>query len=89
MTVRRRQVLERLAAMSDADAECTTTVGELAASLEAEEDRVAKHVERLAACDLALHRPTGVRVTVTGEELLALDTDGTVVVDPSAVDAGP
>lgn len=90
MTVRRRQVLERLAVMSDADSDSTTTIGALATSLNAEAEIVAEHVERLQACELALeHAGAEVRVTVTGEELLALDTDDVVIVDPPTTDGDP
>lgn len=83
MTVTRRTVLERLAALSDADRRETTTRTALAASLSADERTVDAHLDGLAACELARAYPDGrVRITVTGEELLALDTDEMAIVDP-------
>jgi Mn-dependent DtxR family transcriptional regulator len=83
MNATRGTVLERLAAMSDAGAERTTTVAALAAALDADEEMVADHLEGLRASELARQRPDGsVRITVTGEELLALDLEGPVIVDP-------
>ncbi|WP_254838609.1 hypothetical protein [Natronomonas marina] len=89
MTVRRRDVLACLAAMSDAETGRTTTVAALSAALDANEATVAEHVTRLAAGDLAVRAPdAGVRVTVTGEELLELGAESVVVVPPSPDDAG-
>ena len=83
MTVTRRAVLERLAASSDADRRETTTRAALAASLNADERRVDAHLDGLAACELVRTHPDGrVRITITGEELLDLDTDQMAIVDP-------
>jgi len=82
MPVTRRTVLERLAATSEAERGETTTAEALATGLEAPVDEIEEHLRRLTACELARTAPDGeVRVTVTGEELLELDTEGTVVVD--------
>jgi Mn-dependent DtxR family transcriptional regulator len=81
MSVTRRAVLERLAATSDAEQRVTTMTA-LAAALGVDEQVVESHVERLAACELVRTYPDGrVRITITGEELLALDTDDLVIVD--------
>ncbi|MEF8779202.1 MAG: hypothetical protein V5A46_00815 [Haloferacaceae archaeon] len=86
MAVTRRDVLERLAAESDAGAERTTTVWALAAGFDAGEETVAAHLRELEACALARTFPDGrVRITITGEELLALDVDDVVIV-PSRED---
>ncbi|VTT86356.1 hypothetical protein DM2_2394 [Halorubrum sp. DM2] len=83
MTATRRTVLEGLAALSDADRRETTTRSALAASLSADERTVDAHLDRLAACELVRTYPDGrVRITITGEELLALDTDELAIVDP-------
>jgi len=82
MTVTRRDVLEALAALSDATAGRTTTVGRVAAALGTDEPTVRRHLDGLRACELALRRPDGrVRVTVTGEEFLALDIDELAILD--------
>lgn len=82
MSVTRRAVLERLAAASDAEQRVTTTRAALAAALGVDERTVESHVEGLAACELAHTYPDGrVRITITGEELLALDPDDLVIVD--------
>lgn len=83
MTVSRREVLECLAAASDADARETTTVEALAAELDVEEGTLEGCLDRLAACELARTRHDGrVRITSTGEELLNLDTEEMIIVDP-------
>lgn len=75
-------MLEQLAAASDADRRETTTVESLAAALDADEDAVRAHLNGLATCELARLDADGTaRVTVTGEELLALDTVENVIVD--------
>jgi DNA-binding transcriptional ArsR family regulator len=90
MPVTRRTVLERLAATSDAERCETTTAEALAAGLEVPLEEVEAHLRRLTACELARTAPDGrVRVTVTGEELLELDTEGTVVVDCPDRRSGP
>lgn len=82
MSVTRRTVLERLARTSDAEREATTTTTALATSLDTDERLIESHVESLVACELVRTYPDGrVRITITGEELLALDIDDTVVVD--------
>ncbi|MFC7771887.1 hypothetical protein ACFQS5_24695 [Salinirubellus sp. GCM10025899] len=80
----RRTVLEHLATASDADRRDTTTVGTLALVLDAGRHEVETHLYGLAACELARIYPRGrVRVTVTGEEFLNLETEGAALVDPS------
>ncbi|WP_435186524.1 hypothetical protein [Halobellus sp. EA9] len=82
MSVTRRAVLEQLAAASDATRRETTTVDALAGTLGVDEHAVEVHLRGLKACDLARIAPDGTaRVTITGEELLALDTDAVVIVD--------
>lgn len=84
MAVTRRDVLEQLAAVSDAESGETTTVAALVAMLDADADTVEAYLDGLRSCELARIDSEGnVRVTVTAEELLALDTDEMVVVDPS------
>jgi len=76
-------VLRELARASDARRRETTTVDALASGLDDDERAVASHLDDLAACDLARARDDGrVRVTTTGEDLLALDLDEPVVIDP-------
>lgn len=83
MTATRWAVLERLAEAKRTDGGRTTTVAALGAALDADERAIAAHVERLADCELAEIGPDGrVRITITGEELLALDPDGPAIVDP-------
>jgi hypothetical protein len=82
MSVTRRAVLEQLAAASDATRQETTTIEALAATLDADEHAVESHITGLEACDLARIAPDGAtRVTITGEELLELETDEMVIVD--------
>jgi hypothetical protein len=82
MSVSRREVLEALAAATSAVPERTTTVEALAADIDADEAAVTDHLDGLRACELACQGLDGqVRVTLTGEELLALETDDLVVVD--------
>jgi RIO-like serine/threonine protein kinase len=84
MTVTRLSVLEELTAVTDAERQETVTLDALAGRFEADREVVEGHVERLVACDLARFQPEqGVRVTITGEELLAIDADDPVIVDPS------
>jgi predicted transcriptional regulator len=82
MPVTRRTVLEELAAASDAKARRTTTVGAIASELGADEGTIEAHLGGLLECELARESTDGVRVTVTGEELLELDADETIVIDP-------
>jgi Mn-dependent DtxR family transcriptional regulator len=82
MAVTRRAVLEQLATASDAGQRETTTTAALAAMLETDEGTIESHLDALAACELVRMYPDGrVRITITGEELLALDTDELVIVD--------
>lgn len=86
MSLSRRTVLTALAAESDAERRKTTTVQALATSLEAPEATVEAELTGLAASELAQTTADGdVRVTITGEQLLALDADGTVIVDAAPV----
>lgn len=87
MSLTRRAVLAQLAAATDAERRETTTVETLASALDADTGAVERHLEGLAACELARVEPDGrVRATVTGEELLALDADELVIVDPTPAD---
>lgn len=82
MTVTRRVVLEQLASVSDAEERETTTKRTLAVTLETDQQTIDTHVAGLAACDLVRADPDGgVRITITGEELLELDTEEMVIVD--------
>lgn len=82
MAVTRRVVLEQLAASSDADRQETTTKTALAARLGADEQTISAYLDGLATCDLVRMYPDGrVRITITGEELLELDTDELVIID--------
>ncbi|QAU11912.1 hypothetical protein EKH57_03620 [Halorubrum sp. BOL3-1] len=84
MSVTRRAVLEQLAAASDAERTETTSVEALAAALGADVSTVEAHLDGLEACELARREATGcVRVTITGEQLLELDTDEMLIVDAS------
>jgi Mn-dependent DtxR family transcriptional regulator len=88
MFVTRRDVLEQLDAQSDADAEERTSVEALADGLAVDEPTVREHLDGLESCELARVAPDGnVRITVTGEELLALDLDEMIVVDPKTTDS--
>lgn len=81
MSVTRRAVLEQLATASDADKRETTKAG-LATTLDTDEGTIESHLDGLTACELVRTYPDGrVRITITGEELLALDTDELVIVD--------
>lgn len=89
MSITRRTVLEQLAAVSDAERQETTTIEALAATLDTDEHTVESHLYGLEACELARVGPNGdVRVTITGEELLELDTDEMVIVDSATPSAG-
>ena len=82
MSVTRRAVLEQLATASDAEQRETTTTAAIAAALDTDEGMVESHLNGLAACELARTYPDGrVRITITGEELLALESDELVIVD--------
>lgn len=82
MPVKRRTVLEQLAAASDAAQQDTTTIDTLVSALDADKRTVEAHLNGLEACELARRNADGtVRVTITGEELLELDTDEMVIVD--------
>lgn len=85
-SISRRAVLERLAAASDADRGEATTIDALASELDADRPTIEAHLEGLAACQLVRLDPDErARVTITGEELLALDIDDVVIVDPSTM----
>lgn len=89
MSVTRKTVLEQLAAMSDAERQETTTIKALASTLDTDEDRVETHLNGLEGCELARIGPDGAaRVTITGEELLELDTDEMVIIDAAMPNAG-
>lgn len=89
MTVTRRVVLEELAASSDAARGDTTTIGSIASSLNTDEHVVEEQLEALVTCELArLVDDENVRVTITGEELLELDTDDGVIVDTQSGNPG-
>ncbi|MEF8825481.1 MAG: hypothetical protein V5A27_03935 [Halapricum sp.] len=82
MSVTRRVVLEQLATVTNADRRETTTKTALAATLDTDEGTIESHLNGLTACELVRTYPDGrVRITITGEELLALDTDELVIVD--------
>lgn len=82
MSVTRRVVLEQLATASDADQRETTTTAALAAALDTDERTIESRLNGLETCELVRTFPDGrVRITVTGEELLALDTDEMMIVD--------
>lgn len=75
MSVTRRVVLEQLARASDAEQRETTTKAALAATLNTDKQTIESHLDGLAACELARTHPDGrVRITITGEELLALES---------------
>lgn len=85
----RRTVLEQLAAVSDAERQETTTIEALVSMLDTDEHTVEAHLNGLEACELARLAPDGdVRVTITGEELLELDTDEMVIIDSSTPNSG-
>jgi DNA-binding IclR family transcriptional regulator len=82
MNITRRAVLRQLATESDAERTETTSVEALAAALEADRSTIEAHLNGLEACELARRDAGGrVRVTITGEQLLELDTDEMVIVD--------
>lgn len=82
MSITRRAVLEEIATASDADKRETTTTAAIAAALNTDEGTIESHLNGLAACELVRTYPDGrARITITGEELLALDTDEMVIVD--------
>lgn len=83
MSVSRWSVLEALAAETDPSGERTTTIDALATTLDTDELTVERHLAGLEACDLARQSVSGcVRVTITGEQLLDLDTGQMVILDP-------
>ena len=82
MSVTRRDVLEELDRQSDAGAGERTSVGSLTDALAVDERTVREQLDGLESCELADIGADGqVRITVTGEELLALDLDEMIVVD--------
>ncbi len=85
MPVTRRIVLEQLAAASDAEHEETTRPEELAAVLETDLTTIEAHLTGLAACELAHIDADGrVRITITGQQLLSLDTNELTIIAPDA-----
>lgn len=86
MSVTRRVVLQELARLSDAEHRKPTTIAALVSALPPDTDpeTVEGHLDALEACELARVDDDGrVRATVTGEELLGIDTDEVVIVDPA------
>lgn len=82
MSITRQAVLEQLAAASDAERRETTTTKALSSALDADTHTIEAHLNGLAACEIAQIETNGrVRVTITGEELLALEADKMVIVD--------
>ncbi|QGX93916.1 hypothetical protein EI982_03545 [Haloplanus rallus] len=89
MSVTRRDVLEELERQSDASTGKRTSVESLADALAADERTVREQLDGLESCALADIDANGrVRITVTGEELLALDLDEMIVVDAEVTDRG-
>jgi predicted ArsR family transcriptional regulator len=89
MSVTRRDVLERLEGQSDASTGERTSIDALTDALAVDERTVREHLDGLESCALADIDANGrVRITVTGEELLALDLDEMIIVDAEAVDRG-
>jgi len=87
MPVTRRDVLEQLDGQSDASTGERTSVEALADALAVDEQTVWDQLDGLESCELAdIDSSGGVRITVTGEELLALDLDEMIIVDPGATD---
>jgi predicted ArsR family transcriptional regulator len=87
MCVTRRTVLQELAEATDAERRETVTVDALASVLGANERMMKEHIDALVACELAHVEADGcIRATITGEELLALNTDEVVIVDPTSRD---
>lgn len=85
VSVTRRAVFERLAATTDARSGRTTTIERVATSLDADVEAVEAHFERLEACELARTDASDrVRITITGEELHALDVYDVIVLSPQA-----
>lgn len=83
MSVTRRAVLEELAAASDAETRQTTTVEALSSAIDADRHTIEAHLDGLCECELAQISAGGhARVTITGEELLELDVNEMIVVDP-------
>lgn len=82
MPVTRRDVLVELEGRSDASTGERTSVESLAGALSVDERTVRERLDGLESCALADVDAGGqIRITVTGEELLALDLGETVVVD--------
>jgi hypothetical protein len=89
MSVTRRDVLEELQGQSDASAGERTSIESLTDALAADERTVREQLDGLESCALADIDADGqVRITVTGEELLALDLDEMIIVDAEAIDRG-
>jgi len=82
MSVTRRDVLEELEGQSDASAGERTSIESLTDALAVDERTVREQLDGLESCELADVDTDGqIRITVTGEELLALDLDEMIVVD--------
>jgi len=82
-------VLAELGSRSDADAGTWASVEVVADSLALGEQTVRDHLAGLESCELARTAPDGTaRITVTGEELLALDIDEMMIVDSKTTDRG-
>jgi DNA-binding transcriptional ArsR family regulator len=89
MSVTRRDVLEELDRRSDTSAGERTSIEALADAFAVGERTVREQLDGLESCELADVDPDGqVRITVTGEELLALDLDEMIIVDPETADDG-
>lgn len=81
----RRIVLEQLATASDAEQEETTSIDALVAVLDADTSTIEAHLNGLEACELVRKEADRhVRVTITGEEFLELNTNEMVIVDATS-----
>jgi Mn-dependent DtxR family transcriptional regulator len=82
MPITRRDILEHVATVSDAQRRQTTSKAALTARLGVDRQTLESHIEALAACELVRAYPDGrIRITTTGEELLALETEDVVIID--------
>lgn len=89
MSVTRRDVLEELEGQSDASTGERTSIEALTEALAVDERTVREQLDGLESCELADINSDGqVRITVTGEELLALDLDEMIIVDAEPTDRG-
>jgi len=80
MTVTRAAVLTAVADQSRPSPPRRTTVGELAAALDADCQTVGKQVAHLVDCGLVRRDDGDVRVTRVGAAVAAMDVEGVVVV---------